>query len=167
MMDNDTQLKLQAYLDGELAPGEARDVGCLLERDEQAKALVAELEGTGRLLAGFEEPMKLPESRDFFWSKIERQIQFEGRPERPPANPSFLSRWRRFLVPATSLAALALAGLFAALGPSRSSSPEFEAALSDPGALTYRDYASGTTLVWLSYPAENEFADETPPDTLP
>jgi len=111
--------------------------------------------------------MTLPESRDFFWSKIERQIQFEGRPRQAPKRAPLLAQWRRFLVPATSITALALAGLFAALGPSRSSSPEFEAALSDPGALTYRDYASGTTLVWLSYPAENEFADEAPPDTLP
>ena len=35
-----------------------------------------------------------------------------------------------------------------------------ETALADPGAFTYRDYASGTTLVWLSYPAENELADD-------
>ena len=38
--------------------------------------------------------------------------------------------------------------------------------LADPAAFTYRDYASGTTLVWLSYPADNEMAANEPADTL-
>jgi len=29
-----------------------------------------------------------------------------------------------------------------------------EMTMSDPNAFTYHDYASGTTLVWMSYPAE-------------
>lgn len=165
-MDNNIELKLQAYLDGELPPAEAREVEDLLGRDEPARGLLAELRNTRRALAGFEEPVTLPESREFFWSKIERQIQFEGRASRKPGAGSLWAGWRRFLVPASSIAALMAAGLFAVLGPSRSSGPEFEASLSDPGAFTYRDYASGTTLVWLSYPAENEFADEEPADTL-
>ena len=37
--------------------------------------------------------------------------------------------------------------------------PQMETAAADTGALTYHDYDGGTTLVWLSYPAENEFAD--------
>jgi anti-sigma factor RsiW len=122
-MDSDVQLKLQAYLDGELPPAEARHVGSLLDQDEQARALVAELRDTRGMLAGFEQPAKLPESRDFFWSKIERQIRFEARPGRAPEGEPLLARWRRFLVPAASIAALAVACLFAALGPSRASGP--------------------------------------------
>jgi len=34
---------------------------------------------------------------------------------------------------------------------------ETETTFADAGAFTYRDYASGTTLVWVSYPAENDF----------
>jgi anti-sigma factor RsiW len=166
MMDGERELKLQAYVDGELAPEEARRVGEWLDQDEQARALLGELRDTRRVLSSFEEPMKLPESREFFWSKIERQIQFEARPRTAAGGASLLEGWRRFLVPASSLAALVVAGSFAVFGPARSSGPEFEAALSDPGAFTYRDYASGTTLIWLSYPAENEFADEGPLDTV-
>ena len=35
-----------------------------------------------------------------------------------------------------------------------------ETALADAGAFTYRDYSAGATLVWLTYPAENEVADD-------
>ena len=41
-----------------------------------------------------------------------------------------------------------------------------ETALADAGAFTYRDYAAGTTLVWLSYPAENELADDDEMGTI-
>ena len=43
--------------------------------------------------------------------------------------------------------------------------PDAEADMADPGAFTYRDYAARTTLVWLSYPAENEIADNDAADT--
>jgi hypothetical protein len=36
---------------------------------------------------------------------------------------------------------------------------EIETALADSGAFTYRDYSAGATLVWLSYPADTEVAD--------
>jgi hypothetical protein len=45
--------------------------------------------------------------------------------------------------------------------------PEFETAIADPGALVYRDYARKTTLVWFSYPAENEVAAGDASDTVP
>jgi hypothetical protein len=44
--------------------------------------------------------------------------------------------------------------------PGVAGGPERETALADTGAFTYRDYVAGTTLVWLSYPAEGDSADE-------
>ncbi|MEI6783081.1 MAG: hypothetical protein WCQ21_19415, partial [Verrucomicrobiota bacterium] len=45
-------------------------------------------------------------------------------------------------------------------GPAgRTAVAEIETALADSGAFTYRDYSAGTTLVWLSYPADNEVAE--------
>jgi anti-sigma factor RsiW len=146
-MDWEAQLKLQAFLDGELPEAEAREMADKLAREP----------------AGFEEGIRLPESREFFWSKIEREI---ARPEKAaPAPPAtlWMARLRRFLVPATAMALLAIAGFVATR---QSGSPfllggaETETALADPGAFTYHDYASGTTLVWLSYPADNELADD-------
>src|SRR6266702_2258506 len=74
MMDYDAQLKLQAYLDGELPEAEARAVATWLARDREAVALLAELRATRKALAGFEAGIRLPESGEFFWSKIQRAI---------------------------------------------------------------------------------------------
>ena len=41
----------------------------------------------------------------------------------------------------------------------RSAVAEIETALADSGTFTYRDYSAGTTLVWLSYPADTEVAE--------
>ena len=62
-MKQELQLKLQAYLDGELPEGEAREVAGLLAQDAEARALLAELKNTRAALAGFEADIKLPESR--------------------------------------------------------------------------------------------------------
>ena len=154
-MDYEDQLKLQAYVDGELPQSEAREMANRLATDSEAVALLAELRNTRKALTGFEETIKLPESREFYWSKIEREIQrLEVKPE--PVSISFNSRLRRFLLPAAACALLVIAGFVAVqqMSPTGSSSSQLETASLDPGAITYRDDAQGVTVVWLSYPAE-------------
>src|SRR5881296_2996806 len=77
MINHETELKLQAYLDGELSPGEAKTVADLLRRDAGAQALYQELRIAKSLLAENELERKLPESGEFYWSKIRRQIERE------------------------------------------------------------------------------------------
>jgi hypothetical protein len=43
---------------------------------------------------------------------------------------------------------------------------EAETALADAGTFTYRDFSARATLVWLTYPAENEVAGEDPIGTM-
>ena len=168
-MNEETQLRLQAYLDGELSSGEAREMAGWLERDAEARSLLAELENTRGALAGFDSEIKLPESREFYWSKIEREIRRSERPEQVSAPVSFLAGLRLFLVPAGALAALVLAGLFVwqqigsngAIRP-----PETETAFASSDTFTYRDYSRGMTFVWVSYPAENDFSEMDPGDIL-
>jgi anti-sigma-K factor RskA len=160
-MDSELQLKVQAYLDGELPLGEARQIEDRLGRDAQAQSLLAELKMTTSLLAGLDQDLKLPESREFFWSKIERDIQRHSRPIPPPASAWPWAFWRRWLASAGALAAILLVGLLAVRGPR---GPLVEATLTDSGAFTYRDYSARTTLVWFSYPADNEIAEADPPD---
>ena len=74
MNNHDDQLKLQAHFDGELPEPEARAVANWLARDREAVALLAELRNTRKALKGFESDIKLPETREFYWSKIEREI---------------------------------------------------------------------------------------------
>ena len=167
-MKEELQLKVQAYLDGELSPGEAREVADLIAADADARLLHAELGNTRAALKVFESELKLPESREFYWSKIRREI---ARPENPHTieEPAWFAMWlRRFLAPAGALAALVIAAMLAwhQLNPSRSSVLEIETAYADSDAFTYRDYSKGMTLVWLSYPAENEFTDMVPGNTF-
>lgn len=161
MMDYKDQLKLQSFLDGELPENDRRQVADWLERDPEAAALSAELGHTCAALADFEKEIKLPESRDFYWSKIRRDIERQQTPAPLPAPTPWFYRLRRFLVPATGLAVIALVTLTvtrdAGNGTKESSA---ETALQDSGAFTYHDYSAGATLVWLSYPAENENAED-------
>jgi len=160
-MKQELQLKLQAYLDGELPDGEARETADLLAQDAEARALLAELKNTRAALAGFEADIKLPESREFYWSKIEREIQRQSpmiEPERKFASP--FAFFRRRLAPVGVAAVLAIVGMVAIRqvdfgGPG---GLEVKAEFADGGALTYRDHAQGLTLVWLPYPAESESA---------
>jgi anti-sigma factor RsiW len=165
-MDHNTELKLQAWLDGELPEAEARQVTQWLAQDREAASLADELRNTRQALAGSEPEVRLPESHEFYWSKIEREIQRLETPARPAAAHGFGVWFRRFLVPAAAVAALVVAAV-ALLRPAAPFSSTVETALADPGAMTYRDDAAGTTLVWLSYPAENEVADNRDMDIVP
>ena len=168
-MNADHQLRLQAYFDRELSEHEVREVEITLATDAEARGLLGELRSTGNALAGFEAEIKIPEARDFFWSKIQREILRQEQAE--PARSAALPAWRRFLIPSGAFAAVAIAGLLGAhqmgwlAGGARS--PQIETFLTDSGAMTYRDELERTTVVWLSYPGENEFADLNFEDTIP
>ena len=167
-MNEEFQLKLQAHLDGELSEREGREIETALTTDAEARALLAELRNTRGALAAFEAGVKLPEAREFYWSKIQREIlrQEPGEPVRSAPLPA----WRRFLIPSGAFAAVAIVALLGAhqmgwlSGGARV--PQIETFLAGSGAMTYRDELERTTLVWLSYPGENEFADVDADDTL-
>lgn len=166
MINFEDQLRLQAYLDGELPEAELRRVAEWLEKDQEAALLLAELRQTSQVMAGFEEGMQLPESREFYWSKIERQIRH------PVATSAARDRggvWgvrlRRVLVPLTGLALVALAALIATKG-SRAETVPMETSLADSGAMVYHDYSARATFVWLSYPAENEVIENDDLDSF-
>jgi anti-sigma factor RsiW len=169
-MDYEAQLKLQAFVDGELPEAEAKHMANLVERDSDAGALAAELRQMNSALSDFEAELRLPETREFFWSKVERDIRSAESKAAEPVKEPFHLRLRRFLMPVTGLALVAFAGLVVVQQNGSTLIPggvETETALSDAGAFTYRDYSAGTTLVWLSYPAENDLADDEGIGTLP
>src|ERR1041384_4710380 len=161
-MKEDLQLKLQAFLDDELSERDAREVEAMLAGDAEARALLAELRNTHGALAVFDAEIKLPESREFYWSKIRREIERQEKDQVARPAPSLVAAWRRFFIPAGAFAAFALAGFLAVhqlgwIGGGRPA--ELETALADSGAMVYRDQAEQTTLIWLSYPADKEFAE--------
>jgi len=160
-MNQEQQLKLQAFFDGELPETEAREVVSSIAGDPEAAALHSEFKNTRQALSGHESGIRLPESREFYWSKIEREINRLERQETVRPAPSPLARLLRFVIPAGAFAAVVIAGLFAVknFGSSaNAATPALVTTLADPGAFTYRDEREGMTLVWLSY-GENRLAN--------
>ena len=153
---------INALVDGELK-GVRR---LLVERHLRGCALCAaeyrHLHHVREMLAANPPNAEMSDSPEFFWSKVEREIQRLEDPVQKPARESYLAMVRRFLVPASAVAAVVIAGLMLnrSAGPSGLTvAAEIETALADAGAFTYRDYSAGTTLVWLSYPADKEAAE--------
>ena len=168
-MKYEEQLKIQAFLDGELSPSELKEVEALLARDADAQSLLTEIKNTSEAFKAVEAEYCLPESREFYWSKIKRQIESQSMAPAQAERPvSWLTTWRRFLAPAGALAAVLVVALFTlSQTQTESGKVDLETALADPGAFTYRDYDAGATLVWLSYPAENEIAPDESAGTVP
>jgi anti-sigma factor RsiW len=165
-MTEEQQLKLQSFLDGELPEHEAREMISLIARDEEAKALHAELKNTRTALKGSKMNVQLPESREFFWSKIEREIQRLEPVSEPKPSVSLFDYLRRLLMPMSAAAVILVAGFIAFRPAVPGRSTDEEMAVADSGAFTYHDYSAGMTLVWLPFPAENELAQNGPATTI-
>ena len=111
-MNHDQELKLQSYLDGELSVRESKQVAEWITKDNDARLLYEELKMAKTAVVDNEPQMKLPESREFFWSKIERDIQRqEAQPVREENSVSVLGWLHRFLVPISAAAVVAVIGV--------------------------------------------------------
>ena len=165
-MNHELELKLQAWVDGQLPVREADEVARLIEKDADARALLTELKNTRAAFAGLDDGLKVPESREFYWSKIAREIERQ-QPKTQPGGVSWFYHFRRLLIPAGAVAALALFGIFATRQSPRANLPyELSDMVADSDTFTFTDEQNGTTLIWFSYPAENEFANQDDADIL-
>jgi anti-sigma factor RsiW len=150
-------LTLQAHLDGELPPEQAREVVALLQRDAEARALFDELKATRRLLAGNETVVPVPETREFYWSRIQRELErLEPQPEpRPRASWTFF-RWLRLAVPVGAAVVLVGLLLYRPRQGSRSGPASFavgdevETPLEELTSVTFRSESARMTVVWVS-----------------
>jgi negative regulator of sigma E activity len=108
-MNRDLELKLQAYVDGELPEREAHSLARWIAGDQEAQALLAELKMAKAFLQGNEPELSVPASREFYWSKIQRAIERADAVEATPA-PGWWLGWQKYLAP---LAGVALVVFFA------------------------------------------------------
>jgi len=155
-MNHNLELKLQAWVDGELSPAEARGVGEALASDAEGNSFAAELRSVRAAMAGQEMPRSVPETRDFYWSKIARQIEREApTPQAVHARP--LAGWQRWLASAAGFAALACV-LLLALKPFAPPTTFDEISATGEGmeAVTFHDQSAGMTVVWLQDPSQVE-----------
>ena len=76
-MNQEDRLKIQAWLDGELAIQESAKIAELVNSDMDAKATSEELKTLQNILKSGEKSVKLEDSRDFYWHQVKRQIESE------------------------------------------------------------------------------------------
>ncbi len=164
-MNSDTQLKIQAYLDNELSPGEARQIAAMLSSDRDLQELYGELRATKESLRDNEPEVKLGDSREFYWSQIQRRI---ATAEWAPAPRAARPLWVRLLAPLAGTAAL-FALLLAVMNPSTRIAPtttggaivsaantnrplhgEVEDLAEEVSSVTFRSEENGVTVVWLT-----------------
>ena len=106
-MKQEEILRIQAWMDGELAPKEAARLATLIEQNPEALALSEELRVVENALHLGEKPAILDDSRDFYWSQIERKIDAEEPLPEPYAAPVLASgNLLRWMVPVGSLGAI-------------------------------------------------------------
>jgi anti-sigma factor RsiW len=172
-MKHELELKVQAWLDGELPDHEARRMGEWIARDSEAAALAAELGCVRQAMFGQEAAGTVGESREFYWSKIQGQIQREAGVRRTEGRP-WAARWRKYMAPLAGVAALACVLVMAVM---RSESPTFDE-ISSTGegmeAVTFHDQSAQMTVVWLQdnspvaaiQPAQKNIRFEDEPGTV-
>src|SRR6185503_152145 len=151
-MSTELELKLQACLDGELDDREARQVSAALEADPEAKHLIAELKTTAGLLRENEPQVALAESREFYWSKIAREIE-RAHPE--PVQPlmAFWLSLRRIMVPVAGVALVLFLGI-ASLKINTATDPlahlaEVESLSEHMSSFSFRSQSHNMFVVWL------------------
>lgn len=154
-MKHETELKIQAHLDGELSPTEAQQITELIRRDTEARALYESLAATRTMLTENEPQLALPESREFYWSKIERAIR---RPalaeEQVPQHAAGWNRWwMRFAVPfagaAMVLAVILIGPRFGAPLLSTQDWRGVELPFEGASSITFHSDAENMTVVWV------------------
>ena len=159
-MNQELEIKLQAYMDGELSERESRQVEEWVAQDKEATRMLNELAWTRSFLVEHEPAPVVPESREFYWSKIEREIEREERrvATTRTAWESFIDMipWRRALAPASGLA-LALFLVFGSLKFYDLSAfekyPRHLAQVENPseevGAFSFRSQSENVFVIWL------------------
>lgn len=142
-----TELKLQALLDGALDAREVRDIEASLAQDTQSAALLQELKWVKMALAGNDLAVALPETREFFWSKIQQDIVVEEK--RAAAAPAERAWWLKLLYPATGLAAV-VAVMLVASGGRPTVGSDTESVPEDVNAISFRSEAEAMTVVYVA-----------------
>ncbi len=174
-MNGELQLKLQAWVDGELTGDDARRMEALVAGDREAASLAGELRMTRTFLTQNEPERAVPASREFYWSQIRRGIErgdvAESVPVAPEGMDVFWGALRRFMVPASGLA---LVMLVAALSVKYFSPTSLEEAVQmievenlseDMSSISYRSHADKMFVVYV-YSKDQPVADEVESESV-
>ncbi len=150
-MSENEQLKLQAYLDGELPEAERREVARWLDTSDEARSLLAELQHARAAVRGNELERKPDCTREFYWSGIARAIDASEAQTARMERHGVLGWFRRYLGQiagaATGVALVAFTFTLMTRQPEPDST--WEVLDPDTGMVNYRDFENGITVVML------------------
>lgn len=142
MKDTQVILDLQAYVDGELDAGRRAEVERLLTGDAEARQVVDGLRQIARMVRENEPVATVPDTREFYWSQIQRRIAAEEARGSRSGSAGAAAHWLRWLAPALGVAAVAVV---LALPKRDLAGPE----LADASTMTFRSDADGLTIHWI------------------
>jgi anti-sigma factor RsiW len=151
-MNHEEKLHLQAYLDNELTRAESQRAAAWLVRDPEAKRLYQELQATRDLLHENELAVALPESHDFYWSKIEKAIRSAKSEAGSAPEISKSPIWLRWFIPVASTAVLvaALMGVLNRPNPhAMTALHELDSISDESSTFTFNSEKDGVTVVWV------------------
>jgi anti-sigma factor RsiW len=151
-MNTNQQLEIQAYVDGQLRIAEARRVERQLATDPVGAALAADLRLVRGVIREGEPLMPVPETREFYFSQIQRRIEAEEKiAAREEVRTPKRSNWMRsFLIPAVGVACLAAVAVLTTRETARPFIPgEVDIASDQMSAITFRSEANRMTVVYL------------------
>ena len=75
MISKEDRLKIQAWVDGELAPQESAQIADLIENSLTAKELANDLRSARKVLKTGEKKVKIQDSPEFYWDQIQQKIE--------------------------------------------------------------------------------------------
>ena len=143
-MDEKKSLELMALLDGTGEPGRREAVEAWLRSEPDAEALRQELTWVREALRQHEPTTTVPETREFYWSQIQRRMdQAAASGPRPEPRRRF-SDWLSWLVPVAGVAAVTL---LVSLHPWQGG--PLNPGLNEATATTYTSEADGVTIHWI------------------
>ena len=165
-MNTNQQLEIQAYVDGQLAAADARRVELQLADDPAGAALAAELRLVRDTVRRGEPVMAVPETREFYFSQIQRRIEAEEKVAARIPAPAPFDWFRRLLLPVAGVAAVAVVAALS-LRTAPYVPGEMVIASEEMGAITFRSEQNQLTVVYLfdkSSVASTDATSEAPLD---
>ena len=109
MINNEDRLKIQAWIDGELASRESSQIADLVDSDMQAKELAEELKTIQIILKTGEKELKIEDSEEFYWNQVQEKIEIlspDIREKNEELATKDLSPALQWLIPVGSLTAI-------------------------------------------------------------
>lgn len=150
-MSEHEQLKLQAYLDGELTEKERPEVAQWLDSSDEARQLLAELQHTRNAVHGDELERKLDCTREFYWNSIAREIEKTGSAAVGHRGEGLVGWLRHHMAQiAGAVAGVALVAFtFVAMTEEPEADSVWEVLDPDMAMVNYSDFENGITVVML------------------